>query len=206
MDNQAYLDQIAVKGKVKSGPVLTPKLIKLIVVGLIVLVTMIIVGTVLSESNNKVQYSYERVYLRANWLSDDESPIRTYMDRVKDSNLRSYAMTLLTSLRNTSLAIENIQSSININTEKPTAKIADQEGGDIDDFEDLLKNAVLTGTVDQTFATQVYYQVTVLLNNEKAARAKTPSRKFAEVLDQSIDDLTIIQTQFKNYNEAKEAE
>ena len=53
MDNKAYLDQIAVKGKVKSGPIFTPMLIKLIAAGAIILITMIIVGSIISGSNAK---------------------------------------------------------------------------------------------------------------------------------------------------------
>ena len=52
MDNKAYLDQIAVKGKVKSGPIFTPMLIKIIAAGVVALITLIIVGAVISSSNS----------------------------------------------------------------------------------------------------------------------------------------------------------
>ena len=42
MDNKAYLDQIAVKGKnaTNSGPLLSPLMIKLLIAGAIMLITL----------------------------------------------------------------------------------------------------------------------------------------------------------------------
>lgn len=203
MDNQAYLDQIAVKGKVKSGPILTPKLIKIIATGIILLITMIIVGNVINESNTKVQQSFERTYWRIENLSNDKSPIRVYLNRVKDSNLRSYATSLLSSLRNSSIAISDNLAAIGIG-KKPTAAVKNKEIANLDELTSYLDNAILTGTIDETFAAQVYYQINVLLAYEAEARSKTTSKAYAEILDASTADLTLLRDQFKTYNESND--
>ena len=51
MDNQSYLDQIAVKGKnsINSEPLLSPVMMKLLIAGVIALITIIIVGIMVSN-------------------------------------------------------------------------------------------------------------------------------------------------------------
>ena len=164
MDNNAYLDQIAVKGKVKSGSAaISPFIIKLIAASLIVLITLFIVGSVISGSNSKTTQVYERVYLRITTLTD----------------------------------------SIGIDAKKISKAVTDEETANTDDLTSSFEQAVLTGTLDRTLATKVAYQVNILLLYEQQARAKTPNTQFAQLLDQSIKDLTILQEQFQKYNEGK---
>ena len=60
MDNKAYLDQIAVKGKnaTNKEPLLSPLMIKLLVAGVIMLITVIIVGAIFNSANDKITQSY----------------------------------------------------------------------------------------------------------------------------------------------------
>lgn len=202
MDNKAYLDQIAVKGKVKSGPIFTPVLIKAIAAGAVALITMIIVGAVINSSNSKVTQTYERVYLRITNLSSETSPFKTYLDRVKDSGLRAYASALLTSLATTNVTLSGISNNIGINPSGISKTVQNEESANTADLEASFEDAVLTGTIDRTYAAKVYYQVSMLLTYEAAARAKTTNQQFAELLDQSTNDLTILQEKLKKYNES----
>jgi hypothetical protein len=201
MDNQAYLDQIAVKGKVKSGPILTPFLIKIIAAGIITLITMIIVGSVINASSAKVTQSYERVYVTINTISNEESPFRVYLEKVKDSNLRSYITTLLSSLRTTGITLEGIAPNVGINANAITPAVRAEDDANFYDLDDSLRDAFYTGTLDRTYAAKAYYEISLLLSYEEAARSKTPNQEFANLLDQSISDLKTIQEQFKAYNE-----
>ncbi|MBR3378403.1 hypothetical protein IKG50_03715 [Candidatus Saccharibacteria bacterium] len=201
MDNKAYLDQIAVKGKVKSGPILTPMLIKLIAAGVIALITMIVVGNVISGSNEKVTQTYERAYLRITNLANEEGPLSTYVEKIKDSDLRAYALTLLSTLKSTSTTVSSLSGNIGIKTDKISKTVQSEEDANTSDLSSSFEDAVLTGTLDNVYASKAYYQVTTLIAIEAEARAKTPNVQFAETLDQSTDGLLILQENFKKYNQ-----
>ena len=200
MDNQAYLDQIAVKGKVKSGPIFTPMLIKLIAAGVVALITMIIVGSVISSSNSKVTQTYERAYLRITNLANQDGPLRTHVEHIKDSDLRAYVLSFITSLNNTSIKLSGISGNIGINPDKISKTVQDEEEVNNGELSTALDEAVLTGNLDSVYAAKAYYQITTLLAIESEARAKTPNAQFAETLDQSTNDLLLLQENFKKYN------
>ena len=199
MDNKAYLDQIAVKGKVKSGPIFTPMLIKLIAAGAVMLITMIIVGAVISGANAKVTQTYERVYLRITNLAGEESPLKASLEQLRDSDLRSSAGSLLSTLKSTTVTLESIAENIGIKPDSITPSVQTEEDANTADLTASFDEAVLTGNIDLTYATKVYHQISVLLAYEAEARAKTPNAEFASLLDQSTNDLTILQEQFKKF-------
>jgi hypothetical protein len=203
MDNRAYLDQIAVKGKVKSGPIFTPMLIKIVAAGLVTLITIIIVGAVISGSNGKVTQSFERAYLRITNLASDESPLKTYVEKIKDSDLRAYALTLLSSLKTTNVSLSGISGNIGINPDKISKTVQSEEDANSATLTGALEDAVLTGNIDEVYGAKAYHQVTLLLAIEAEARVKTKNQQFADLLDQSTTDLTNIQESLKKYNSGK---
>lgn len=201
MDNQAYLDQIAVKGKVKSGPIFTPMLIKIIAAGVVALITMIIVGSVISSSNSQVTQTYERAYLRVTNLVGEEAPLKAYVEKIKDSDLRAYALSLITSLNNTSIKLSGISGNIGINTGKISKTVQNEEDANNADLAAAFEEGYLTGTLDRVYAAKAYYQINMLVAIEAEARAKTSNVQFAETLDSSTADLTLLQESFKKYNQ-----
>lgn len=201
MDNKAYLEQIATKERVKRGPILSPMLIKLIAAGLIALITLIIVGGVINGSNEKVTQSYESVYVRIANLSDTQSPLRKNLNRVKDSDLRSYTSTFLSTLNSTFVTLKGIASNIGIKADKISKAVQKQESSNLSSLTSQLDDALLTGTYDRTLGSVVYYQITMLLNFEDAARSKTNNAQFADLLDKSMADLKILQDNFKKWND-----
>jgi hypothetical protein len=203
MDNKAYLDQIAVKGKVKSGPIFTPMLIKIIAAGVVALITLIIVGAVISSSNSKVTQTYERAYLRITNLANVKGPLQVYAEKVKDSNLRSYALTLFSSLKTTNVSLSGISNNIGIKPNDISKTVKGEEDANTADLEASFNNAVLTGTIDEVYASKFYQQISLLLAIEAEARAKTTNQQFASVLDQSTNDIVIIQNQLNEYNSGK---
>ena len=201
MDNKAYLEQIATKERVNRGPILSPMLIKLIAAGLIALITLIIVGGVINGSNEKVTQSYESVYVRIANLSDTQSPLRKNLNRVKDSDLRSYTSTFLSTLNSTFVTLKGIASNIGIKADKISKAVQKQESSNLSSLTSQLDDALLTGTYDRTLGSVVYYQFTMLLNFEDAARSKTNNAQFADLLDKSMADLKILQDNFKKWND-----
>ncbi|MBR3176915.1 hypothetical protein IKG13_01385 [Candidatus Saccharibacteria bacterium] len=203
MDNKAYLDQIAVKGKVKSGPIFTPMLIKIIAAGVVALITLIIVGAVISSSNSKVTQTYERAYLRITNLANAKGPLQVYAEKVKDSNLRSYALTFFSSLKTTNVSLSGISNNIGIKPNDISKTVKGEEDANTADLEASFNNAVLTGTIDEVYASKFYQQISLLLAIEAEARAKTTNQQFASVLDQSTNDIVIIQNQLNEFNSGK---
>lgn len=201
MDNKAYLDQIAVKGKVKSGPIFTPMLIKLIAAGAIILITMIIVGSIISGSNAKVTQSFERVYVRiSNFGSDDyENPLQKYADSIRNSDLRTYCEQLRTIMYDTNTRLSSVISSTGVKTDKISKDITSDESLNWSNYIYALDNALLSGTLDRTFATETEYQLSTLIQYEHEALNKSNNQEFSNILQQSIKDLTSLQQNFKSW-------
>ena len=203
MDNKAYLDQIAVKGKVKSGPIFTPMLIKLIAAGVVLLITMLVVGGIVSGSNAKVTQSHERVYLRIAKLGDKSSsaPLAKYSKLLRNSDLRSYATILYTTLVNTNNSLSSVISTTGVKTTSISSEVSKEESTNITSYTSALDDAILAGTLDRTFATETIYQISTLIQYENESLKKANSQSYANLIQQSINELTSLQEQFKNWSD-----
>lgn len=205
MDNKAYLDQIAVKGKVKSsGPILTPVMIKLIVAGVVALLTVIIVAAVINGANAKVTQSFERVYLRISNLSSDnyDNPFPEYADKIHDSTLRSYIDQFTSVISSSKTSLDGIVNAIGVKPESITKEINESEGANIEKLRSELEEGELSGTLDHVTASNAYYQITTLLQYEAEARKKTSNQQFADILDSSTQSLKILQENIHNWSNA----
>lgn len=203
MDNKAYLDQIAVKGKVKSGPIFTPMLIKLIAAGVVMLITMIIVGSVISSSNAKVTQAHERVYLRITKLGDKSSsaPLAKYSKLLRNSDLRAYATTLHLTLSTTSNNLGGVVASTGVKTSGISSAVTNAENANMSSYTSALEEAILSGTLDRVFATETLYQISTLIQYENESLKKANSQSYANLINQSIQDLTTLEEQFNNWSE-----
>ena len=205
MDNKAYLDQIAVKGKVKSsGPILTPVMIKLIVAGVVALLTIIVVAGVISGANAKVTQSFERVYLRISNLNSDnyDNPIPQYAEKIHDSNLRAYIDQFTSSVSSTKTSLDGIVNAIGVKPDSISKEVSEAEANNLSSLQSELEEGELSGTLDHVYASDVYYQITTLLQYEAEARKKTSNQQFADLLDASTRDLQILQESIHNWSNA----
>lgn len=202
MNGKEYLDQIAVKGKVKSGGVIfTPILIKLIAAGLIALIAIITVGIVISNSNAKVTQTYERVYLRIHNLSknDYNNPLNKYNSKIRNSDLRSYAETFLSVMTTTDSSLGGVISAVGVKTDKISKEVSTAESANISNLTNLLLDAAYAGNIDRVYATNVTYQISTLLQYETEALKKSNNQSFTNVISQSKNDLAQLLTQFQNW-------
>lgn len=204
LSNKEYLDQIAVKGKVKnSGPILSPLMIKLVAAAAVLLIAIIIVGGVISGSNDKVKHTFERIYSRITYVSggfpvEGVNNISSYTERIHDSNLRTYAIQLNSSLMSTVNELDNA-TDLGFNRDNITQSVDDIELANLQEYAQKMDDAILLGTVDRVYATETNYQISSLITYEQDAREKTKSQTFANILDKSIDELTAIQTNFESW-------
>jgi hypothetical protein len=201
MDNKAYLDEIAVKGKKKfsAGPILTPVMLKLIIVGVFAVIAMIVVGTMLSSNNDGSAATHEAVYFRMTGLLDKKGAINTYIKKVKASELRSYTSSLIASLTTSTSEIKGAASRIGLNTSSASADVSSQNSLILNQYLMELDDAYLTGTLDATYASSTAYQLSILIGLEQSARMKTSDGPYATTLDNSIRDLTALEESFRNY-------
>ncbi|MBR5418889.1 hypothetical protein IK110_01405 [Candidatus Saccharibacteria bacterium] len=206
MDNKSYLDQIAVKGKVKSsGPIITPVTIKLIVAGVVALLTIIIVAAVINGANAKVTQSFERVYLRISNLSpesDNDNPFVEYLDQIRDSNLRTYADSFLSSISTSQTTLDGIVSNIGVNPGSISKEVSEAEDENLSSLQSELEEAELEGTLDIVYANNLNYQISTLIQYEAEARKKTNNQQFADVIDASTKDLKILEEKVHNWSNA----
>ena len=193
MDNKAYLDQIAVKGnKGMAEPLLSPLMIKIIVAGIIALITIVIVGNILNSSNAKTTALYERLYSRINNLHGNNGPFKTYSKKLRSADLIAYASDLETSLTDTGNKLNGVISSLGVKTSAISKEVSSSESSRISNFKSKVDEATFIGTIDPTFATALSAEIDQLMVLERQVRTKTNNTSLVEILDTSLNDLTII--------------
>lgn len=203
MDNKAYLDEIAVKGKKKfsAGPILTPVMIKLIIVGVAAVISLIVVATMLGSRNDGSAALHEAVYLRINSLMDKKGPVQSYIKMVKDTNLRTWTTQLISSLTTAQTSIKAVSKKIGLNTSGSDADVKAENTKQMNTFKSDLERAYLSGRLDTIYATDMSYQLTLLINLENQARVRTSDPTYAKALDDSIRDLTTLEESFRDYSD-----
>ena len=203
MDNKAYLDEIAVKGKKKfsAGPILTPVMIKLIIVGVAAVISLIVVATMLGSRNDGSAALHEAVYLRINSLMDKKGPVQSYIKMVKDTNLRTWTTQLISSLTTAQTSIKAVSNKIGLNTSGSDADVKAENTKQMNTFKSDLERAYLSGRLDTIYATDMSYQLTLLINLENQARVRTSDATYAKALDDSIRDLTTLEESFRDYSD-----
>lgn len=202
MDKKAYLEQIAVKGKQQdSTPLFSPKLIKIIAVGLVLLITLLIVGAMLGSANHSNDATYQKLYLRLKNLSASSSPIYKYNDDIRSSTLRAYNSTLRTTLKTQTSDINALLPSTGVDLATIDATVSSEETALVTNFETRLKSGKLNGQFDRTYASETYYQITLLITLEREVATQTDNEQLKATLLNSVQALTKIQESFKNYSD-----
>ena len=201
MDNKAYLDEIAVKGKKKfsAGPILTPVMIKLIIVGVAAVIAMIVVATMLGSKKDDSAAIHENVYFRMTRLIDKKGPLATYIKKLKSSELRTYTSTLSSSLTTTTTSIKAVAGKIGLNTNSASGTVSSEINSLFTTLDSELDRAYLSGNLDVTYASSIAYQLALLISLETQARSKTSDATYTKTLDESKADLESLEESFRNY-------
>ncbi len=201
MDNKAYLDEIAVKGKKKfsAGPLLTPVMLKMIIVGAAALICMIVVASMLGSKGDDNTSIHQAVYLRVNSLLSEKGPVQIYLKKVKASDVRAYTSSLISSLTTTEASIKTAASRVGFTPGSAPSDVTSDNTAQITTLTTELERAYLRGNLDVTFSSNLAYQLTLLISLEKQARTKTNDDSYAKTLDSSIHDLEILEENYRNY-------
>ena len=204
MDNKAYLDQIAVKGKktVNHEPLLTPVMIKILVAGVIMLITIIIVATMISNTNAKLTQSYERLYLRITQMCGNKGPYGTYARNIKSPQLLSYANQLETSITNTNNSLSGVWSKLEVSKDKLTKEVKEEENTAFNSYMSRLQEASISGQMDAYYSSQTANQIMKLKTLERQIIKKTTNKTLTPILEQSARDLDELYDLFQNFNDS----
>ena len=203
MDNKAYLDQIAVKGKnaTNKEPLLSPLMIKLLVAGVIMLITVIIVGAIFNSANDKITQSYERLYLRISQMCGNQGPYNKYSKFINSSNLAALANQLETSLTNTNKDLSGQWSSLKVNTTSITKTVMSEETGSFSAYMAQLEKASIAGEMDAYYSSQTANRIMQIKTIEQQILQKTKNKALPAILSNSISDLDILYEKFRDFND-----
>ncbi|MBP5656753.1 hypothetical protein J6X15_04185 [Candidatus Saccharibacteria bacterium] len=203
MDNQSYLDQIAVKGKNTSNsePLLSPVMIKLLIAGVIMLITIIIVGVMVSNTNAKLTQSYERLYLRISQMCDSKGPYRKYADFISSSTLASHANRLETSLLGTTKDYTALLGKLKVEKNNISKDVKNEETKTFNTYMGQLERASLSGQMDEYYSSQTANRIMQIVSLEKQVLNKTDNDALKNILNQSLGDLEGLYENFRDFND-----
>lgn len=205
MNNKEYLEQISADArplKAKHslfGITLSPKTIKILLISLAAIVVVLIAGSILSSSSKPIN-SEQDVLTQINLRSDElMKTISTFNPRVKSSNLRSMSNSLNAVLAGLSYNVTSY--IINVLGEKPPkSSIQEQEQTLIDELNDTLETARITGVMDRTYVREFTYQISLLQALISEAEEKTENGELKSVLESTMSDLEQLHTQFNDFS------
>ncbi len=201
MDNKAYLDSIAVKGKKETSPlaIFTPTVIKIIAVSVVMIIAMFIVGGILNSGNSALKTDYEKLYYTFSVLADDDAPFEEYIENVNSSEVRAAYNILQSSLVETYTHLQSEASQLKINTDSLSSKATEAIDSEIAEMSASFDDGLYAGTLDINFANATYLEISRIIALESSIRSRTNNDALATTIDDSLSDLQIAQNELKKF-------
>jgi hypothetical protein len=186
----SYLDEIAAPQK---QPGMSNKLLLGVIIGAVLIIIIFFIAALSSGGGSKA-ISVERLALRLQTLQKVSD--NTHKN-LKDSKLRALNSRLVTQLTNTNRDIAAPLEAADINIKKADKKLAAQENGE--KLTKKLEDARLNGTLDRVYANEMGHELetsAILMEN---LFKSTKSKSLKKFLEDSYDDLSSLQKEFKDY-------
>lgn len=205
MDNKAYLDQIAVKGKkaMPGKPLLTPAIIKLLAAGIVAIILIFVVIAMLNSNNSKITQKYEALYARATNLVEESGPLVLYDQKLKSSTLRQYNSTFKSTVDSFNSTYSGMTTTAGFDPLTLSSEVTEEESKNNYTIESQLSTGYLNGTLDEVYAATMYYQVSVLLSMNEEAMTASTNVELSSVLNNFKTELVELQKLYKNYTDYK---
>ena len=205
MDNKAYLDQIAVKGKkaMPGKPLLTPAIIKLLAAGIVAIILIFVVIAMLNSNNSKITQKYEALYARATNLVEESGPLVLYDQKLKSSTLRQYNSTFKSTVDSFNSTYSGMTTTAGFDPLSLSSQVTEEESKNNYTIESQLSTGYLNGTLDEVYAATMYYQVSVLLSMNEEAMTASTNVELSSVLNNFKTELIELQKLYKNYTDYK---
>ena len=205
MDNKAYLDQIAVKGKkaMPGKPLLTPAIIKLLAAGIVAIILIFVVIAMLNSNNSKITQKYEALYARATNLVEESGPLVLYDQKLKSYTLRQYNSTCKSTVDSFNSTYSGMTTTAGFDPLTLSSEVTEEESKNNYTIESQLSTGYLNGTLDEVYAATMYYQVSVLLSMNEEAMTASTNVELSSVLNNFKTELIELQKLYKNYTDYK---
>lgn len=203
MDNKTYLDQIASKGTPKHSiwEIFTPRLIKIILSAIFVIILSVIVGNILSRDNNYLKDDYAELYFKIAFLNDEEGPLHQYSEKLKSSDLRAYTISLQSVLDTILPKFDALSSQLGFSTASPNSTVGAIINTEQTQLLTELEEAYYNGQLDIKYAYNLASKLNLIIASATALRDQTPVAEFANLLNDAINNLKLIQKDFKTFSE-----
>lgn len=191
-----YLNEIS--APVKSGGVTKKqKLILLIAGAALALIVLAVVMIVFSVSAGQKTDTVTSAYLR---LSNLQASARNLQKNVSDSSLRAINAEFNTQLTNSVRDFGVKMEEAGIELDKISTKVEEDETAHIDTFNNAMENARLNGIFDRMYATNVLYELNLLIPLIDQAVTNTNNSGLKEILATIRSETVTLQERFTSFN------
>ena len=203
MDGQEYLNQISMQNRPvkKSGvsKLLSSKIFLVSMIGVILLILIIIVGSILGGGKGGDKNLSFALKLH---LDNTEEVIQDYQPNVKSSDLRSSSASLYSVLSNTNRELTDyITEKYNYKESDVSESIVSDAELARDELETGLFNAKIGGTLDRTYALKMAYEISLIKSEEAKIINSTKNSDLAGILTTSYNSLENLYNKFNDFSE-----
>lgn len=170
-------------------------------IGLIILIVIIIIGSILSGSKDREKNLSLALKLH---LDNTASVISKYQSQIKSSDLRSSSASFYSVLSNTSNELTDYLTKKYNYKEKDIDKgLVDEATLSKDGLEADLFEAKINGILDRIYAHKMVYEISLFMNEESKLMNMTKDSDYKEILTKSYNSLNNLSGSFSNFSETK---
>ena len=203
MNSLEYLNQISTPVK---SPVAKPSLLsglnkKVILIALGIIAALIIAIIAVSYFSSRSTEIPELAPLNSLYLRIDNlsKTIDSYNDKIKSPALRSSGRSLAVILSNDKTELSSLLAS-DYGEKVSALKLDSALSKEIADYQASLEKARLNGLLDRTYASELAYQVSILLIYETSASEKTSNSKVKTFLSSSSESLETLKSDLEKFS------
>ena len=171
------------------------------IIGVILLVVIMIVGAILGGSRTNEK---ELAYKLKLHIDNTSAVISEYQPSVNSSDLRSNSASLLSILANTNRDLTAyLTDAYSYKSGSEGETLINDAKLNADGLRAVLFNAKINGILDRIYASQVAYEVSLIMNEESKIYNKTNKDNLKNILSSSYSSLENLYNAFKSFSEAK---
>ncbi len=204
MQGQDYLNQISAENRPikKTGKgIFSSKIFMASLIGLMVLIIVIIIGSILSGNKGGEKNLSFALKLH---LDNTATVISNYQSSVKSSDLRSHSASLYSIISNTSRGLTDYLTEKYDYKEKDANKnLVEEATLSKDGLEADLFEAKINGNLDRIYAHKMAYEISLFMNEETKLINTTKNSDYKEILTKSYNSLDNLYDSFSNFSETK---
>lgn len=205
MDKQEYLNEISADTRptksTKMPSFLSSKFLWVGIIGLVLLVIIIVIGSVIKGTNTNFKDQLSSLILH---MDTTKEVTEQYRPDVKSSDLRSYAASLVTILSDNSATLTAYATEkYSYSAKKVDKSVTEEETSYKDALLSDFFNAKITGSLDRIYAQKLTTDISLIQSLEAQLIKRTSDSYLKDILNTSYESLSILYNNFNNFSESK---